>query len=128
MGALLELNGDFRTAGQGWPEPLHLISRVVELHLFQRDLGALEGHPYPFLVPQHLLPRGRCDSLQSELTSENGAVQPLPGRSQSRSAGAQTFENLDYFSRGVQGKASSESGGLLTILFSLALVRSLSKM
>lgn len=43
-------------------------------------------------------------TLQPELT----AVQPLPGRSQSKSAGRQTFEKWDSLSREVQGKASLE--------------------
>lgn len=43
-------------------------------------------------------------TLQPELTS----MQPLPGRSKSKSAGGQTFEKWDSLSRGVQGKASLE--------------------
>lgn len=71
-------------------ELLHLISRVAELHLFQRGLGALKGHPYPFLVPQPLPSRGKCDSLQPELVSDDVAVQPLTVRNPNKTAGVQT--------------------------------------
>jgi len=115
----MKVTGAFR-------ELLHLICRAVEMHLIQRDVAALEGHPHCFLVPQLLLSGGTCDSLQPELTSEDGAVQPLPGRSQK----VQEHKHLNkrtHFLGVCRGKQAQRSGGLLAILFSLALVRSLSK-
>lgn len=107
-GGLLGLSGRGLYSCTRVQELLHLISRVVELHLFQRGFGALKGHLCPFLVPQHLPSRGRCDSLQPELMSEDGAVQPLTVRNPNKTAGAQTLLKLDSFSRGMQGKANPE--------------------
>lgn len=76
------------------------------MHLLQRDLRDVEGRPRCFLVP-------RCSPF---LEGAKGEVQ-----------GHKYSQNGTHSPRACRGKQARRSGGLLTILFSLALLQSLSK-